>query len=101
MIAVIIAAVIAVFLVISALTVVPQMNNVLTAADQMVAEAEIAMTGVNNIVKNADALIEENTETVGNVLKEIEKIDFESLNKSIKSLSEILEPIAGMTSIWK
>lgn len=41
-----------------------------------------------------DDFIAENAEAVSSLMKEIEAIDFEGLNKAIKDLGDVVEPFA-------
>ena len=52
------------------------------------------MDGIDEMVKNVDKVVVDNTESVKKTVDSMSSIDVATLNKSIKELSEIIEPLA-------
>lgn len=100
-ISLIIACVCVVILLVSVILVVPKLSSALSSANQIINEIEGSVDAMNSVVKQADKVMTENADTVNSVLTKINEIDFDSLNNSIASLSDILEPIANTFNIFK
>ena len=69
-------------------------QNVVTNADKAIASVESSLDGIDEMVKNVDKVVVDNTESVKKTVDSMSSIDVATLNKSIKELSEIIEPLA-------
>ena len=70
--------------------VIAQASSSITLADEAITDV-IEMSGA---ITEMDDFIAENAEAVSSLMKEIEAIDFEGLNKAIKDLGDVVEPFA-------
>ena len=74
--------------------VIAQASSSITLADEAITDV-IEMSGaITEMGLSMDDLIAENAEAVSSLMKEIEAIDFEGLNKAIKDLGDVVEPFA-------
>lgn len=101
-------AVASVVLVVSLVLVVPQARRLIRNANELVTElqdemetVEDTLAGVQNmsdsisgVSDNLDSFIKDNSETLQGVVKNMEAIDFEGLNKAIKDLGDVVKPLA-------
>ena len=74
--------------------VIAQASSSITLADEAITDV-IEMSGaITEMGLSMDDFIAENAEAVSSLMKEIETIDFEGLNKAIKDLGDVVEPFA-------
>lgn len=74
--------------------VIAQASSSITLADEAITDV-IEMSGaITEMGLSMDDFIAENAEAVSSLMKEIEAIDFEGLNKPIKDLGDVVEPFA-------
>ena len=74
--------------------VIAQASSSITHADEAITDV-IEMSGaITETGLSMDDFIAENAEAVSSLMKEIEAIDFEGLNKAIKDLGDVVEPFA-------
>lgn len=104
---VVIMAIIAAVAVIAAAFVVPKAMQTLNEANTIILQGEETLTEVDGIIadiapltKNANSLIEDNSEAVTEAMNNIKNIDFDSLNRSIKNLADVLQPLAEFFNIF-
>ena len=69
--------------------------------DQLVDHAETSMSEMVDLVRDADRVVENNEESVGEAIRNFNSVDFESLNRSIASISKVVEPVADIIKILK
>ncbi len=78
--------------------VVPALLRTAAGADAVIAQASSSITladeAITEMGLSMDDFIAENAEAVSSLMKEIEAIDFEGLNKAIKDLGDVVEPFA-------
>ena len=74
--------------------VIAQASSSITLADEAITDV-IEMSGaITEMGLSMDDFIADNAEAVSSLMKEIEAIDFEGLNKAIKDLGDVVEPFA-------
>ena len=73
---------------------IDNIETVVANADKALGSVEKSLTGIDEMVKNVDKVVVDNTDSVGKTVERMSKIDIESLNKSIKDLSDIIGPMA-------
>ena len=74
--------------------VIAQASSSITLADEAITDV-IEMSGaITEMGLSMDDFIAENAEAVSSLMKEVEAIDFEGLNKAIKDLGDVVEPFA-------
>ena len=69
-------------------------QTVVVNADKAISSVEQSLDGIDEMVKNVDKVVVDNTEAVSKTVDQMSNIDVATLNKSIKELSEIIEPLA-------
>lgn len=73
-----------------------QVNASLTEVEKLAVGVGQSLTEIDELVKNFNGVLVDNTDSVNKALSQVGEIDIESLNKSIKELSTILEPLAKL-----
>ena len=73
---------------------IDSIENVVANADKAISSVEKSLDGIDEMVKNVDKVVVDNTDAVGKTVDKMSSIDFATLNKSIKDLSDIIEPLA-------
>lgn len=69
-------------------------QTVVVNADKAISSVEQSLDGIDEMVKNVDKVVVDNTEAVTKTVDQMSNIDVATLNKSIKELSQIIEPLA-------
>lgn len=59
------------------------------------------LTNVDTLVADVDTLVTTTQDGLEDTLAEIEKVDFDTLNKAIKDLAAVVEPLAKFFSSFK
>ena len=97
-----------IILVPSAVKTINHANEVMAKASGTIELADTAIasvTGMSNSItvmwKNMDTFITENAESVEQVMKKLDEIDFEGLNSAIKDLGDVVEPLAKFFGKFK
>lgn len=92
----------------SVMRTVDRANEVMAQVSVTIHLADDAMrsvTDMSNAMKdmgtNMDTLISENAESIEEVMKKVEAIDFEGLNSAIKDLGDTVEPFAKFFNKFK
>ena len=109
----VVAAVCCIALLVIGITVLPKLQTVAQQTDIVLSNlnsvtselAELEMTGmidqISSLVTNVDGLVSTSQEGVETTLQKINQIDFEALNKAIKDLSDVIEPIADFFNMFQ
>ena len=109
----IIAAVCCIALLIFGLSVLPKMQAAAQQAEVVLDNLEavtselaaVDLTGMvgqmSELVGNVDGLVDVSQQGVEDTLQKIENIDLDALNKAIKDLSDVIEPIANFFNSWR
>lgn len=86
---------------------VNQANEVMAQASETIVLANTAIesitemsSAITDMGENMDTFITENAESVAKVMEKIEAVDFEGLNKAIKDLGTVIEPLAKFFNIF-
>lgn len=64
-------------------------------AKDLADKASESLEGIDEMVSNVNSVVVENTSAVNEVISDFNDIDFETLNKAIKDLSDVVEPLAN------
>lgn len=90
------------------LTTVQRANDIMLQASETIVLADAAIESITEMSAtitemgdNMDAFITENSESIADVMKKVEAVDFETLNKAIKDLSDVVEPFANFFGRFK
>ena len=73
---------------------IDNIEAVVANADKAIGSVEKSLDGIDQMVKNVDKVVVDNTDSVSKTVDRMSSIDIASLNKSIKDLSDIIEPLA-------
>lgn len=83
-------------------------NEVMAKASGTIELADTAIAGVTEMSEaitamgnDMDAFLAENAESVEQVMKKLDEIDFEGLNSAIKDLGDVVEPLASFFGKFK
>lgn len=80
---------------------VTRVQETMDNVDKLIDQVETSMSEVTDLAIDTDALINENEEAIKVAIGNFNSVDFESLNHSIHSLAEILEPAVEVVKILK
>ena len=90
------------------LTTVQRANDIMLQASETIVLADAAIESITEMSAtitemgdNMDAFITENSESIADVMKKVEAVDFETLNKAIKDLGDVVEPFANFFGRFK
>ena len=75
--------------------VIAQASGTITLADEAIQGITEMSGAITEMGQNMDDFITENAEAVSSIMKEIEEVDFDGLNKAIKDLGDVVEPFAN------
>ena len=73
---------------------IDNINVVVANADKALGSVEKSLDGIDKMVKNVDKVVVDNTDSVTKTVDRVSSIDIAALNKSIKDLGDIIEPLA-------
>ena len=66
---------------------------------EMITE-ELAEADLGSMVDNVDSLVTSSQNGVEQAMKKLNSIDFDTLNKAIKNLSDVVEPLAKFFNVF-
>lgn len=75
--------------------VIAQASGTITLADEAIQGITEMSGAITEMGQNMDDFITENAEAVSSIMKELEEVDFDGLNKAIKDLGDVVEPFAN------
>lgn len=81
--------------------VMAQVSDTITLADEAIESITEMSESITDMGDNMDTFITDNAESVEEVMKKMEEVDFESLNKAIKDLGDVVEPFANFFGKFK
>lgn len=81
--------------------VMAQVSETITLADEAIESITEMSESITDMGDNMDTFITDNAESVEEVMKKIEAVDFENLNKAIKDLGDVVEPFANFFGKFK
>lgn len=88
--------VLAAVLAVSCIILVPQAVSTLHRANEELDDLETTMTSIDEMVENANTILEKNDENINKSIEAISSIDIDSLNESIQDLRDILAPLSKL-----
>ncbi len=84
------------------LTTVKRANDIMVQTSETITLANEAITSVTQMSEtitemgdNMDSFISENAQSIADVMKKVDAVDFEGLNDAIKDLGDVVEPLAN------
>ncbi|MBP5654528.1 MAG: hypothetical protein J6X33_03340 [Clostridiales bacterium] len=66
-----------------------------TEIETALSEAQGSLDGIDEMVGNVNKIVVENTDNASNAIENLSSVDIDTLNQSIKSLHDIVEPLAN------
>lgn len=92
--------IVAVFIVVYGAFLMPKVNRMLAQAESSLANIqkiteEVASVDFEGLIDDVGGLVATTEEDLGVTMRKIEDIDFEQLNKAIRDLSNVIEPMAN------
>ncbi len=81
-----------------ALTVLLDLSNTAQQTQELVAQAQTSLKGLDTMIENVDKVVVDNTQALTNAVGNIQNIDTDGLNEAIKNLSDAAEPLAKLNN---
>lgn len=88
-----------------AVTLLPRANATfdnleLVMGNLQVITSELADTDIDGMINNVNRLVTSSQQDVEDALSKVNAIDFDSLNKAIKDLSDVIAPLAKFVNLF-
>lgn len=80
---------------------VQSVEDAMERVDLLVDHAEESLSEVTDLAQDADDVIEANGEKIGLAIDNFNSVDFDSLNKSISEIAQIIEPVVDVVNILR
>lgn len=81
--------------------VLSEVSATLETAEEAIGNITEMSDAVKNMSSNMNSFVEDNANQVSDVMTSIDNINFEDLNKAIKNLSDVVEPLAKFFNVFK
>lgn len=78
-----------------------QVSDTIELADTAIESITEMSLSITNMGNNMDTFITENAESIQQIMKKFDEIDFEGLNRAIKDLGDVVEPFANFFGKFK
>ncbi len=75
------------------------LERTLESMDALTETADAALTAANSAANAADKLVADNADAVAEAMEQLNSVDFETLNRAINDLSDIVEPLARVANL--
>ena len=92
--------VVSVILVPRALRALERVDDTLSGVDSLTRTAEAALTTANAAAERANKLVADNADAVAEAMEKFNSVDFDSLNRAIKDLADIVAPLARVSNLF-
>ena len=79
---------------------ISQGETLVLQGQNSLSEIDIMIGDMQSVAGNLNKLVDGNMEVIEDSLGKINNIDFESLNRSIKNLADVLQPLANFFNIF-
>ncbi|MBO4916237.1 MAG: hypothetical protein J5449_13660 [Oscillospiraceae bacterium] len=83
-----------------ALDTLDRIGVTLEGIDSLVETADAALVAANEAADSANKLVADNSEAVAEAMEKFNSVDFETLNKAINDLADIVEPLAKVSNFF-
>ena len=85
---------------------VPQVNTVLAQTQSVLGNLEttsqqLASLDLESMISNVDALVVSGQAGIEQSMEKLNTVDFETLNKAIQDLSDVIEPLAKFSNMFR
>ena len=81
-------------------TTVQKVETTMEDVNQLIDLTEKSLENIQDLVADADEIMMKNEQSIASALENFNKVDFDSLNRSISSLGDIMQPILDMLSVF-
>ena len=81
-------------------TTVQKVETTMEDVNQLIDLTEKSLENIQDLVADADEIMMKNEQSIASALENFNKVDFDSLNRSIASLGDIMQPILDMLSVF-
>ena len=81
-----------------ALAVLLDLSETATQTQELVAQAQTSLKGLDTMIENVDKVVVDNTQALTDAVGNIQNIDTDGLNEAIKNLSDAAEPLAKLNN---
>ena len=75
-------------------------EDALSSLDALSATASDALAAANEAAETANKLVADNADAVGEAMEKFNSVDFETLNRAINDLADIVEPLARVSNLF-
>lgn len=79
---------------------IERVDTTLAGIDSLVETADAALNAANAAADSANKLVADNADAVAEAMEKFNSVDFDSLNKAIKDLADIVEPLAKVSNFF-
>lgn len=81
-------------------TTVQKVETTMEDVNQLIDLTEKSLENIQDLVADADEIMMKNEQSIASALENFNKVDFDSLNRSIASLGDIMQPILDMLNVF-
>ena len=81
-------------------TTVQKVETTMEDVNQLIDLTEKSLENIQDLVADADEIMMKNEQSIASALENFNKVDFDSLNRSISSLGDIMQPILDMLNVF-
>ncbi len=75
-------------------------EETLSDIDGLVSTADAALTAANAAASTANKVVADNADAVSDAMEKINSVDFDTLNRAINDLADIVEPLARVSNFF-
>lgn len=83
-----------------ALRALDRVEDTLAGVDSLTQTAETALTTANAAANSANQLVADNADAVAEAMEKFNSVDFDSLNRAVKDLADIVAPLARVSNLF-
>lgn len=81
-------------------TTVQKVESTMEDVNHLIETSEKSLKNIQDLVADADEIMMNNEQSIASALENFNKVDFDSLNRSISSLGDVMQPILDMLSVF-
>ena len=81
-------------------TTVQKVESTMEDVNHLIETSEKSLKNIQDLVADADEIMMNNEQSIASALENFNKVDFDSLNRSITSLGDIMQPILDMLNVF-
>lgn len=91
---------------VTVLGILPKVDGVITQMDAVLSNleqttAQLAAIDLQGMVSDVDALVTTGQQSLQQTMEKVNAIDYESLNRAIKDLADVIEPLAKFFNAFR